>query len=379
MEGHELSHTFLSVPRSLGESAHQILDAAGRLHADILPVELDKGRIGFPMNDQGEQNQQLLIHLKEQLGESFELIQCVPTFQFPNDPHQRLAQAVTTWLGDDASLATLQLPTKWERLGDLVLFPHGSFSDESWQKVRITDSIDELWRGIAQALKVSSIGLQAPIAKNTLRTPQIEMLRGSSDVEFLDHGIRYGFDASRVMFSSGNITERRRIAGLEMNEEIVIDAYAGIGYYTFPMLIHAGAKHVHACELNPSSIEGLKWGINANGLESRVTVHEGDNSTTMPTLRGQADRCHLGLLPSSELAWGDALLCLKSSGGWLHIHMNVEEEKIGAWMTKTLTELQSICDKNKLHFTVEGGHLERVKWYAPHVRHVVFDVRCKPI
>ena len=60
------------------------------------------------------------------------------------------------------------------------------------------------------------------------------------------------------MFSSGNITERRRIGALDMSGETVVDAYAGVGYYAFPMLIHSGAARVHACEINPASLEGLR-------------------------------------------------------------------------------------------------------------------------
>ena len=56
------------------------------------------------------------------------------------------------------------------------------------------------------------------------------------------------------------------------------------------------AKVVHACELNPNSIKGLKWAREANNLEESIVIHEGDNNETLPKLYGIADRCHLGLL-----------------------------------------------------------------------------------
>jgi hypothetical protein len=34
--------------------------------------------------------------------------------------------------------------------------------------------------------------------------------------------------------------------------------YAGIGYFTLPLLVHVGATHLHACELNPDSIEAMR-------------------------------------------------------------------------------------------------------------------------
>ena len=235
-----------------------------------------------------------------------------------------------------------------------------------------------LWNAIAGALKVGALGVQAPVANDMFRSSQVEMLQGASTVEFTDHGMTYTFDAAKVMFSSGNVTERRRIGALDMDGEVVVDAYAGVGYYTFPILVHAGAAHVHACEINPASLDGLRAGAAANGLLDRLTVHEGDNQASLSTLRGIADRCHLGLLPSSEPAWEPCLLALKPTGGVLHVHMNVEEENIDAWTTATVNTFETLVAQHGLNFSVRADHLERVKWFAPRVRHVVLDLSFRP-
>jgi len=39
-------------------------------------------------------------------------------------------------------------------------------------------------------------------------------------------------------------------------------------------------------------------------------------------------------------------------------------------------ELSRIAGELGKHFTVKLEHTERVKWYAPHIRHVVLDIRC---
>ena len=77
---------------------------------------------------------------------------------------------------------------------------------------------------MAEALEVTSLGVQAPIADDTFRSSQVEILLGSSEVEFTDHGLTYAFDAAKVMFSSGNVTERRRIGAMHMQGEVVVDA-----------------------------------------------------------------------------------------------------------------------------------------------------------
>ena len=371
--------TFLVVEASQGERVHGLLKTKGWLEAHVEPLKEESGRIGFPLVSEAD-SETVRAAANSELGVPSECIEAEVPRRVSVDPHHRLTKAVQTWLDThQPSLKAAELvPTKWERLGDLVLLPHEWRQSETWATVRQHSRAKALWEAMAEALKVTSLGVQAPIANDTYRSSQVEMLLGSSEVEFSDHGMTYIFDAAKVMFSSGNVTERRRIGAINMQGEVVVDAYAGVGYYTFPMLVHAGAAHVHACEINPASIAGLRAGAAANDLLERLTVHEGDNQAALLGLKGVADRCHLGLLPSSEPVWEPCMLALKPSGGVLHVHMNVEEERIGAWTAATVEMFESLVAKHGLGFSVQATHLERVKWFAPRVRHVVLDLRFHP-
>jgi tRNA G37 N-methylase Trm5 len=114
-------------------------------------------------------------------------------------------------------------------------------------------------------------------------------------------------------------------------------------------------------------------------LNEKMTIHQGDNQETLPKLYGQADRCHLGLLPSSEAVWEHAIACLKPKGGWLHIHMNVEKNKLDEWQSTTLETLKTYALRHGRRWEITAPHLERVKWFSPHVWHVVLDVQCREI
>ena len=288
------------------------------------------------------------------------------------DPHSRLYDAIASLNG--VSEALLQsIPKKWERLDDLILFPKDTFQGQSWDL--LMQQHPDFFSVIARALNVERIGRQHPISKDQMRTAQVELLHGESGwVEVKDNGLVYGFDATKVMYSSGNVTERHRMAKLHAEDDIVIDAYAGIGYYTMQLLVHANAGHVHACEINPNSIHALEWSAKENNVQSRLTVHHGDNLNTLRELRGTADRVLLGYLPSSEPTWEPAIQSLKETGGTLHIHMNVEEERIEAWCEETIQKCLQFAKKAGRHWKVGCHHLEKVKWYAPRIRHVVFDV-----
>jgi tRNA wybutosine-synthesizing protein 3 len=300
-------------------------------------------------------------------------------------PGQLMSKKIFGWLEGlsydfNMDLLIDRIPLKWELLGDLALLPSNSFTQKEWVKLfsECQDSeLVELWQVICNSLNVNRLGRQQPISNDMMRTSQVELLLGQEGwVELLDHGVHFGFDATKVMYSSGNVTERHRIGNIDMNGEVVIDAFAGIGYYSLPMLVRSNVKHLHACEVNPKSIEALIWGAKKNNVSQKLTIHEGDNKITLKNLKNIADRCHLGILPSSEGVWYLALQCLKSEGGWLHIHMNVAEEKIPAWIEQTISELGIISQNIGREWKIEAKHLEKVKWYAPHIRHIVLDVYC---
>ena len=362
-----------------GEQLHAWLKSRQLLNPLVEPIRSSKGEVAFPLVEEADPAE-VVASLRNDVPFSVDVRTAPAVHRPPVDPHVRLNRIVSKWLSANRLEMTVDevVPTKWEKLGNLVLLPVDWGGDGLAETLQAHRKAETLWRAMAEALNAEALGVQAPIANDTFRSSQVRMLLGSPHVRFVDHGITFAFDASKVMFSSGNITERRRIGALDMSGETVVDAYAGVGYYAFPMLIHSGAARVHACEINPASLEGLRAGAEANGLTDRLVVHEGDNASSLADLQGQADRCHLGLLPSSEAAWEACLLALKPTGGTLHIHMNVEEERIEAWGKATVARFRSLVEHHGLSFSVKSVHLERVKWFAPRVRHVVLDLNFRP-
>ncbi|EPS64733.1 hypothetical protein M569_10047, partial [Genlisea aurea] len=138
----------------------------------------------------------------------------------------------------------------------------------------------------------------------------------------------------------------------------------------------ANAKTVYACEWNPDAVESLRGNLEANHVADRCVVLEGDNRETAP--RNVADRVCLGLLPSSECSWITGVRALRDEGGRMHIHGNVKDCEEGLWVDCVSESISEIARKEGRGWDVLVEHVERVKSYAPHVRHVVVDLRCRP-
>jgi len=295
-------------------------------------------------------------------------------------PAQELVTNIEKLLSKNSIILTPEmasyLPKKWELLGDLALVPSDVLNSEEWYNIRSKNDTlyQEIWQEIANSLRVSRIARQSEIAKDKLRSSQVKMIIGDSgEVEFTDNGVKFWLDVTKVMFSSGNVTERHRIGEIDMTGEIVVDAFSGIGYYTLPMLVRSNAKHIYACELNPNSINALTKGAELNAVSNKLTILEGDNQITLQSLSNIADRVHLGILPSSENTWQLAVDCLKQSGGIIHIHMNVREKEIDSFVDYCLEQLEQYAAQRDFN-TIQLQHVEKVKWYAPHIRHIVIDV-----
>ncbi|KAF7008271.1 hypothetical protein CFC21_023064 [Triticum aestivum] len=263
-----------------------------------------------------------------------------------------------------------QLPTRWETLGDITVLPKTCFKDLLWESVR-----EELWQLVAKSLGAQRLARQGKIMPNGTRDSTLELLVGDNGwVTHYENGISYSLDATKCMFSSGNRSEKLRMGQLDCRDEVVVDLFSGIGYFVLPFLVKANAKLVYACEWNPHALEALQRNVMDNHVADRCVILEGDNRLTAP--KGVADRVCLGLIPSSECSWATAVRALRVGGGVLHIHGNVNDSDEARWLDNVVESISSIATAHGLSWKVSLEHVEQVKWYGPHIRHVVADVRC---
>lgn len=311
---------------------------------------------------------------------------------------------------------------KWERHDDLIILPRDPcfrfLEDELGFRKWSEESILALMQAFAPGCR--RLAVQGAIHDDDFRSPRLELILGDSTiVRHRDNGIVYEFDAGKCMFSSGNITEKMRVASFDCRGQTVVDLFAGVGYFTLPYLVHAKAAHVIACEWNPYSVHALKKNLLLNNVSDRCTVLIGDNRKTCP--EGVAHRLNLGLLPSAEASFSVAARALKKPDSvedvrWIHVHANVDRETNSKaqtanfscnksripltwidWTEKTRAQFQDLLDLRKwgeedkeeeerdlndavtaFKWSCQIIHCEHVKSYGPKTDHLVLDLMCRP-
>lgn len=326
------------------------------------------------------------------------------------DPNAQALAFLSSFARDhQPQLPEESLPSKFELVGDVLMIPETAFTADGWLNFVTNiadDNVIAFWTQLAAFFGVSRVARKAIVDSGEMRESKVRLLlppvgrpnenestsavlHGPGSVGWVwvtENGIKYGFDITRVMFCSGNVTERMRMGRVKAADQVIVDLYCGIGYYTVPFLVHAGAKHVYACEWNPNSILALRANLHANKVSpSRYTVFEGDNNLTVHNpenhLVDAADRVCLGLLPSSTKGWPLAVLCLnKVRGGILHVHENVLIAELDSWTANCVATFEKyFVELTNTEMRVTVAHREIVKNYAPRVVHIVLDLLCEPI
>ena len=251
------------------------------------------------------------------------------------------------------------LPNKWEKIGDVltIVLPNKL---ESYK-----ENIAEIYASILGCKTVlNDIGG----ISGEYREPNVEILFGSSDTETVhkENRVRYKLDPQKVMFSSGNMDERTRMGKISKQDEVVVDLFAGIGYFTLPMAVHSKPKKIFAVEKNPVSFDYLYQNIALNNVVDIVEPIHGDNRMVAP--KNVADRVIMGYFDTLEFL-PVAFECLKDCCGIVHYHDKFPDEEVPDIVFERVGKVAK-----KYDVSVDFMGFKCVKSYAPGISHYVFDV-----
>jgi tRNA wybutosine-synthesizing protein 2 len=252
------------------------------------------------------------------------------------------------------------LPQRWEKLGSVLLLKIPN------ELERYEDEVAEAYAKVINAKTVvKDLGIYGKERK-----PKVEKIFGeNTETIHKENKIKFKLDVAKIMFSSGNLEERKRMANISNNNEVVVDMFAGIGYFSIPLAFYSKSKKLLAYEINPIAYRYLCDNIELNKVQNIVESYLEDCLNAKECL---ADRVIMGYLKDTYFYLPKALKILKPCGGIIHYHENCPDELLP----------KELCEKVKYIVEREGRDVRilkfvKVKSYSPGVTHVVLDLEIK--
>ena len=223
--------------------------------------------------------------------------------------------------------------------------------------------------------RMKAVWLREGQIQGKFRQPSgLTHILGDPETEVIinENGVRYKFDFTQIMFAKGNIHERSVLPKRINPGEVIVDMFAGIGYFTLGMAKSKKPKKIYAMEWNPTAYKYLCENIKLNHVENIVEPLLGDNKELVTYLVAQgirADRIIMGLLPAPIDAIEYALKLAKSSGiGTIVVYEGVEPKE----STELYDSFQQIA--NQHNFSTELLERRIVKAFKPHEYHMVLEI-----
>lgn len=254
-----------------------------------------------------------------------------------------------------------KLPDKWEKIGDVLTIVLPSVLDEYKNIVG---------KKYAEVLNCKTVLKDIGGIKGEFRVPNVEIIYGSKNTITIhkENKVKYKLDPQKIMFSSGNMDERIRMATISNKNETVVDLFAGIGYFTLPIAVYSKPKKIFACEKNKVAFDFLCQNILLNNVTDIVEPKMGDNREVAPT--NIADRIIMGYINETHKFLPNAIDCLNNHTGIIHYHNTFAEEIVPEKPIKIVEKeaKKKGCKAELLEFI-------HVKSYAPGISHYVFDIK----
>jgi len=253
-----------------------------------------------------------------------------------------------------------KIPDKWEKVGEVGILKLNS---------KLEKYSEIIGKNYAKILQCKTILNDVGGIEGILRKPKTKIIYGVSETVTIhkENNIRYKLDPQKIMFSSGNMDERIRMAKISNNSETVVDLFAGIGYFTLPIAVHSKPKKIYACELNPVAYEYLCDNITLNNVTNIVEPLKGDNRNVAP--KNVADRVILGYFGDTHKFLSTAFNCLKDCRGTIHYHDKFPDKNVPH---RPYENVKKIVKKYNRY--VDLFDYKIVKSFAPGISHYVFDI-----
>ncbi|QMU55512.1 MAG: class I SAM-dependent methyltransferase family protein [Nitrosopumilus sp.] len=213
-----------------------------------------------------------------------------------------------------------ELISAFDQIGDIII-------------VRIPESLSSKKKIIGEALldqvKIArSVFYQASDVEGDFRTRNLEIIAGkdNTETEYKEFGCRFTVDVKNAFFSPRLSTERKRIANLIQNDEIMTNMFAGIGMFSI-MAAKRKKCTVYSLDINPTASKLCETNIELNKLAGKVISINGDATEIInEQLMNKSDRT-LMLLPERSDEFLESAINTTKNGGIIHYYSHIHADE----------------------------------------------------
>lgn len=202
------------------------------------------------------------------------------------------------------------------------------------------------------------------------REPHVETIVGEgTETIHRENKCLFKLDVSKIMWSKGNTTERKRMSEMPEDGETVVDMFAGIGYFSIPMAVHSNLSKIYSVEINPVSHDYLCENIKLNRVEGKIEPILGNCRERAP--KAIADRVVMGYIGNTDEYLEVAMDILKVEGGIIHYHESVPDKIKFIRPVDRIKAAAAAAGKENVQILKK----RIIKPYSPGVYHVVVDAK----
>jgi tRNA (guanine37-N1)-methyltransferase len=263
-----------------------------------------------------------------------------------------------------------ELPTSYDIIGDIIL-------------IKLAKNLLKYKKEIGESLlksnkNIKTVCLTEPVS-GEFRTRNIKVIAGEERTvtSHTEYGLTFKVDVKNTYFSPRLATERKRVANLVKQGEIVVDMFAGVAPFSIMIAKYANPKIIYSIDKNLDAVKYAQENVRRNNVLDKIEVLHADAKEVPDILNKKdvkADRIIMNLPFSAHLFFVYSLGISKEYCV-IHYYDILKEEKI----EERINALKEIAEKNKTVLT--NLDVRKIKTYAPREFYIGIDItaRKKPM
>ncbi len=260
------------------------------------------------------------------------------------------------------------LPSSFDCIGDIIL-------------VKIPNELERYKEDIGNALlsahsHTCTVVAVQPVS-GELRVHPVEVIAGVRKTETVhtEYSITLKIDVSDTYFSPRLAGERRRVASLVKDGEMIVDLFTGVAPFPLMIATYAHPKRIIAIDKNPVAIRLAHENIAKNKLLDKIDAFELDALDApglLKKLNLKADRIIMNL-PFDSFQFLPIAFSILENKATIHFYEIIREEMI----QERIDSIIQLAEK--YHISIIETDVRKIKTYAPHEFYIGIDITAKKL